>query len=261
MRTLIGPYSCEWGADGGAVANGCASWAGRSARRWARGETAAGSKSEPRGPGTRSGRARREHVVRQLDRVKDEEPYRELYPRVCEGLSNSSKVVVHCLRLQGSVPVTAMFPPPSAGCLLHTSCSLGVCAVAIHVTGSPGALWDPTTLLPWSPLGPYYTPALEPSRTPWTPHIPPELSGACWDTPYSPLGLPGGPWDPSTHPQDTPEPPGTPHSPLGPPGPLHGDTSSCQMLWEHWSLTGHLGKEEMSERGTEQGPPGCREEE
>ncbi|KAM6353309.1 uncharacterized protein FN964_006984 [Alca torda] len=100
----------------------------------------AGSKSEPRGPGAQRGpaggrsvgsgpRGRREHVVRQLDRVKDEEPYSELYPRVCEGLSDSSK-------LQGTIPHHCHISPPSAGCLLHTSCSLGACAVTVHVTGA-----------------------------------------------------------------------------------------------------------------------------
>ncbi|XP_074442875.1 DDB1- and CUL4-associated factor 15-like [Larus michahellis] len=114
---------------------------------------AAGSKSEARGPGGQRGPAggpsvgsgppgSREHVVRQLDRLKDEEPYSELYPGVCEGLSDSFKVIV--FGFKGISPVTAMFPP-STGCLLHTSFSLGACAIAVHVTGDTSScqmLWE-----------------------------------------------------------------------------------------------------------------------
>ncbi|XP_074429487.1 DDB1- and CUL4-associated factor 15-like [Larus michahellis] len=95
--------------------------------------------SGARRAGVRSGRAR---VVRQLDRVKDEEPYSELYPRVCERLSDSSRVTVFGFKDISSV--TAMFPP-SAGCLLHTSFSLGACAIAVHITGDTSScqmLWE-----------------------------------------------------------------------------------------------------------------------
>ncbi|KAM6335011.1 uncharacterized protein FN964_013387 isoform 1-T1 [Alca torda] len=82
----------------------------------------AGLKLESRGPGGQRGpaggcsvgsvpRGRREHVVRQLDRVKGEEPYGELYPRVCKGLSDSSKVIVFSFK--GVSPVTATFSPPA----------------------------------------------------------------------------------------------------------------------------------------------------
>ncbi|KAM6356487.1 uncharacterized protein FN964_005822 isoform 4-T10 [Alca torda] len=81
---------------------------------------AASSKSEGGGTGGKRGSAggssvwpgspgRREHVVRHLDRVKDEEPYNNPYLRVCEGLSDSSKVIVFSFK--GVFPITATFCP------------------------------------------------------------------------------------------------------------------------------------------------------
>ncbi|KAM6328421.1 uncharacterized protein FN964_015812 [Alca torda] len=208
------------------------------------------------GPGPR---CRREHVVRQLDRVKDEEPYSELHPRVCEGLSYSFKVIV--FGFKGASPVTATFPAPSAGCCFHTSCSSGLCAIAVHVTGSPGASWDPLTPSPWSPPGPhgpliFPQDSLGPSGTP---HIHPR------DSLEHPETLPPSPWDASTLPQDNPEPPGTlvgpPHSPLGPldssmgtpaPAKCSGSAGAPQSIWAK--------ERRASERRSEQGPPGCRKE-
>ncbi|KAM6356488.1 uncharacterized protein FN964_005824 isoform 1-T3 [Alca torda] len=75
-----------------------------------------------------------ERVVRRPDRREDEERYSELHPRVCEGLSHFSKVIV--FSFNRASPVTATFPASSAGCFFHTSCSSGLCAIAVHVTGA-----------------------------------------------------------------------------------------------------------------------------
>ncbi|KAM6353391.1 DDB1- and CUL4-associated factor 15-like isoform 2-T2 [Alca torda] len=105
---------------------------------------AASLKVERGGPGGKQGsgggcsvgpdpRGRREHVVRQLDRVKNEEPYSDLYSRVCEGLSDSSKVIA--FGFEGVSPLSLPHFPPRGDCLLYTSHSLGACGIAVHVTG------------------------------------------------------------------------------------------------------------------------------
>ncbi|KAM6326812.1 uncharacterized protein FN964_016523 [Alca torda] len=73
-----------------------------------------------------------------------EEPYSELYPWVCEGLSDSSKVIVFSFK--GVSPVTATFPPQRRLPAPHQVFPRGLCHRHPHHRGHqllPNALGAP----------------------------------------------------------------------------------------------------------------------
>ncbi|XP_063175182.1 basic salivary proline-rich protein 1-like [Chroicocephalus ridibundus] len=158
---------------------------------------AAGSKAERGAPGEQRGpaggcwagpgrRGRREHVVKQLDRVEDEEPHSDLFPRVWGGPGDSSAVLVSGCK--GTSPGT--LPHPLQG----PQSPLEPPRTFQSPLGPPG---DPQS--PPGPTGTRTFPQGRSPKPPGTPRVPPlDPSGTL-----------------SRSPQDTPEPSGTPWSTPG----------------------------------------------